>query len=56
MDDKFRSGMARIETPLDLINRPISGAIFVIIVLVLLSHFGLFTDNGKQRHKQFYKN
>jgi putative tricarboxylic transport membrane protein len=39
MDDKLRSGMARIETPLDLINRPISGTIFALIVLVMLLHF-----------------
>lgn len=39
MDDKLRSGMARIETPLDLINRPISGTIFALIILVLILHF-----------------
>jgi putative tricarboxylic transport membrane protein len=38
LDDKFRSGMARIETPLDLINRPISGTIFAIIVIIILSN------------------
>jgi len=39
MDDKFRSGLARIDTPLDFINRPISGTIFALIMIVIISHF-----------------
>ncbi|MFW2367126.1 MAG: tripartite tricarboxylate transporter permease [Desulforhopalus sp.] len=39
MDDKLKNSMARIETPLDMIDRPISGTIFGIIILVLIVHF-----------------
>jgi putative tricarboxylic transport membrane protein len=38
MESKFRTSMARVETPLDFINRPISGTIFAIIVLSILGH------------------
>ncbi len=49
MDNKLRSGMARLEGPLDLINRPISGTIFAIIVLVLVIHFfSLFWEKKKR--------
>ncbi|MBW1996475.1 MAG: tripartite tricarboxylate transporter permease [Deltaproteobacteria bacterium] len=45
LDDKFRSGLARIETPLDLINRPVAAAIFGIIIIALIAHFwGLYTQ------------
>ena len=39
MEQKFRSSLARIDTPLDFINRPVSGTIFAIIVIALVSHF-----------------
>lgn len=39
MEDKFRASQARLETPWDLINRPVSGTIFMIIVLALVTHF-----------------
>jgi putative tricarboxylic transport membrane protein len=48
MDDKLRSGMARIETPLDLINRPISGTIFALICIVLILHFVAVVRERKQ--------
>ena len=40
MEEKFRAGLARVDTPLDFINRPISGTIFAIILLALAAHFG----------------
>jgi putative tricarboxylic transport membrane protein len=39
MELKFRASQARIDTLFDYINRPISGTIFVIIVIALLIHF-----------------
>ena len=39
MDDKFRNSLARLETPLDMINRPVSFTMFVIIIGVLGAHF-----------------
>ena len=38
MEVKLRSSMARVTTPLDFIDRPISAAIFAIIVLVIVLH------------------
>lgn len=38
MDEKFRASLARVETPLDFIDRPISATIFAIIVVSLLAH------------------
>ena len=38
MDEKFRASLARVETPLDFIDRPISATIFAIIVASLLVH------------------
>jgi putative tricarboxylic transport membrane protein len=40
MEQKFRSSLARIDTPLDFINRPVSGTIFAIIIIALVAHFG----------------
>ena len=39
MEQKFRSSLLRIDTPLDFINRPVSGTIFAIIVIALVLHF-----------------
>ena len=39
MEQRFRASLARIETPLDFINRPVSGTIFAIIVIALVAHF-----------------
>ncbi len=39
MEVKLRSSMNRVETPLDMIERPIAQVIFVMIVLVLALHF-----------------
>ena len=38
LDEKFRASLARVETPLDFIDRPVSGTIFAIIVVSLLAH------------------
>jgi len=38
MEVKLRSSMARVKTPLDFIDRPISAIIFGIIVLVVVLH------------------
>ena len=38
MEVKLRSSMARVKTPLDFIDRPISAIIFGIIVLVIVLH------------------
>ncbi len=50
MDEKFRTAMARVETPLDFINRPISAILFAMIVVALVLHFyTLFRDSRKTR-------
>ena len=38
MEVKLRAGMARVKTPLDMIDRPVSFILFLIIVLVLVVH------------------
>lgn len=38
MEVKLRSSMARVKTPLDFIDRPISAAIFAIIVILIILH------------------
>ena len=38
LDEKFRASLARVQTPLDFIDRPVSGTIFAIIVVSLLAH------------------
>jgi putative tricarboxylic transport membrane protein len=39
LDEKFRNSFARLKSPLDMIDRPISGTIFALIVLILAAHF-----------------
>jgi len=49
MEQRFRASLARIETPLDFINRPVSGTIFTIIVFALVAHFTvLLRARGKK--------
>ena len=36
MEQKFRASLARVETPLDFIDRLVSATIFVFIVLALI--------------------
>ena len=38
MDEKFRSSLARVNTPFDMIDRPIAGTIFGLIVVLLAIH------------------
>lgn len=38
MEERFRTSLPRIHSPLDWIDRPIAGAIFAVIVFVLLIH------------------
>ena len=50
MEQRFRASLARIETPLDFINRPVSGTIFAIIVIALAAHFTvLMRARGKRK-------
>jgi hypothetical protein len=41
MEQRFRASLARIETPLDFINRPVSGTIFAIIIIIALIAHGV---------------
>ncbi|QDZ00394.1 tripartite tricarboxylate transporter permease [Nitratireductor mangrovi] len=38
MEERFRTSLPRIQSPLDWIDRPIAGTIFTMIVLVLVVH------------------
>ncbi|MGD9861642.1 MAG: tripartite tricarboxylate transporter permease [Pseudodonghicola sp.] len=38
MEVKLRAGMARVKSPLDMIDRPVSFILFLIIVIVLVAH------------------
>ena len=49
MEQRFRASLARIETPLDFINRPVSGTIFAIIVIALVAHVAVLL---KARNKK----
>ena len=51
MEAKFRTSMARVETPLDFINRPISGTIFAIIVVAVAWHAWYTWRNMNRRKK-----
>ena len=48
MEQKFRSSLLRIDTPLDFINRPVSGTIFAIIVIALVLHFAAIICRNRQ--------
>jgi len=39
VEEKFRAGLARVDSVWDFINRPIAGAIFAVIILALAVHF-----------------
>ncbi len=48
MEDKFRASMARVSSPLDFIDRPVSATMFAIIVIALSLHFfTLFRQKNK---------
>mgnify|MGYP000456699186 CR=1 FL=1 len=38
MEVKLRAGMARVKTPWDFIDRPIAFILFIVIIIVLVSH------------------
>ncbi|MHC8509040.1 MAG: tripartite tricarboxylate transporter permease [Rhodospirillales bacterium] len=48
-DEKFRASMARVETPLDFIDRPVSGAIFVLIIAALALHIAALYRDFRRR-------
>ena len=54
MEVKLRSSMARIKTPLDFIDRPISATIFALIILVIAihirAHFKSAKENAAKAH------
>jgi putative tricarboxylic transport membrane protein len=49
MENKFRTSLPRIYSPLDFIARPISATIFMIIVLVLVFHFWALIRSRRAR-------
>ena len=49
MEQKFRASLARIETPLDFIDRPVSATIFVFIVLALIGQGVSIVRAGKTK-------
>ena len=45
MENKLRTAMMRVESPLDFVNRPLAAVLFGLIVLVVLLHLrGVWTD------------
>ena len=53
LDEKFRASLARVETPLDFIDRPVSGTIFAIIVVSLLAHAVAVVRDHRARKAKF---
>lgn len=50
MENKFRTSLPRIHSPIDWIDRPIAGAIFALIVVVLVVHaWSLLAGRTKPR-------
>jgi putative tricarboxylic transport membrane protein len=49
IEAKLRTSMARVETPLDFVNRPVSATIAVIIVLALTAHVWSEVRSYRQR-------
>ncbi len=49
---KFRTSMARVDTPIEFINRPIAAILFSMILLALITHFyTLIRGRMKQRQE-----
>jgi len=47
---KFRTSMARVDTPIEFINRPIAAILFALILIVIISHcYSIFKDWQAQR-------
>ena len=52
MENKFRNALARVDTPLDFVNRPVAAVIASIIVLIVVAHFwSLWRDRQRGRSK-----
>ena len=50
MENKFRNALARVDTPLDFVNRPVAAVIASIIVLIVVAHFwSLWRDRQRGR-------
>ncbi|MEE9315005.1 MAG: tripartite tricarboxylate transporter permease [Rhizobiaceae bacterium] len=49
METKLRSAMARVETPLDFINRPIAAIIFTLILFIIAMHIRTIFIEHKNR-------
>ena len=49
IEAKLRTSMARIETPLDFVNRPVSATIAIIIVLAVAAHIWSEVRSYRQR-------
>ena len=50
MEQRFRASQASVDTLFDYINRPISGTIFVIIVISLLIHFWVIWNQYRKEN------
>lgn len=50
MENKFRNALARVDTPLDFVNRPVAAVIASIIVLIVVAHcWTLWRDRKRSR-------
>lgn len=50
MENKFRNALARVDTPLDFVNRPVAAVIASIIVLIVVAHFwSIWRDRQRGR-------
>lgn len=50
MENKLRTAMMRVNSPLDFVNRPLAAALFGLIVLVILMHLrGVWVDWRRSR-------
>ncbi|WP_163266545.1 tripartite tricarboxylate transporter permease [Chelativorans alearense] len=53
MEERFRTSLPRIQSPFDWIDRPIAGAIFAVIVFVLLIHvWTLLRERGAMKRTE----
>jgi putative tricarboxylic transport membrane protein len=56
MEVKLRAGMARVKTPLDFVERPISMILFVMILGVLFIHFRRVWLDRKELRQEKWSN
>jgi len=52
MEVKLRSAMARVQTPLDFIDRPIAAILFALILMILALHVRAVVREQKARRKR----